>query len=228
MLESVRTLISKYNVGPTKTRISIVTYDKKAQVRVSFKELEKQNKDALNSLLDSMKARDKLGGITRTDLALETVGNEVFTTANGDRPNSPNVMIVFTDGATHKKSKPYSEVLTPLVVSIICTILRYHQGRLACYQRETPYNRKLKKRRLQRERESNNNFGRELRFLYISLLSLHDYNLKMPNLTWPYFNGLYGEAQSERGTSFFRPHISERVRISLVEEQICLSVFKKT
>ncbi|CAH3162635.1 unnamed protein product, partial [Porites evermanni] len=115
MLESVRTLISKYNVGPTKTRISVVTYDKKAQVRVSFKELEKQNKDALNSLLDSMKARDKLGGVTRTDLALETVGNEVFTTANGDRPNSPNVMIVFTDGATHKKSKPYSEVLPPLV-----------------------------------------------------------------------------------------------------------------
>ncbi|CAH3032618.1 unnamed protein product, partial [Porites lobata] len=115
MLESVRTLISKYNVGPTKTRISIVTYDKKAQVRVSFKELDKQNKNALNSLLDSMKARDKLGGVTRTDLALETVGNEVFTTANGDRPNSPNVMIVFTDGGTHKKSKPYSEVLPPLV-----------------------------------------------------------------------------------------------------------------
>ena len=153
MLESVRTLISKYNVGPTKTRISIVTYDKKAQVRVSFKELEKQNKDALNSLLDSMKARDKLGGVMRTDLALETVGNEVFTTANGDRPNSPNVMIVFTDGVTHKKSKPYSEVLPPLVVSIICTIfLHYHQGRLECLPAgDSPYNRELKQRRRQQQ-----------------------------------------------------------------------------
>ena len=48
----------------------------------------------------------------------------------------------------------------------------------------------------------NNNFVRTLRFLYISLPSLH--GLKMPNFTWPYFNGLYGEAQPERGTSFFR------------------------
>ena len=101
-----------------------------------------------------MKARDKLGGITRTDLALETVGNEVFTTTIGDRPNSPNVMIVFTEGVTHKKSKPYSEVLTPLVVSIICTIfLHYHQGRLVCLPaRDSPYNRELKQRRRHRER----------------------------------------------------------------------------
>ena len=155
MLESVRTLISKYNVGPTKTRISIVTYDKKAQVRVSFKELEKQNKNALNSVLDSMKARDKLGGVTRTDLALETVGNQVFTTANGDRPNSPNVMIVFTDGGTHKKSKPYSEVLPPLVVSIICTMfLHYHRGCLVCLPAgDSLYNRELKQRLRQRERQ---------------------------------------------------------------------------
>ena len=158
MLESVRTLISKYNVGPTKTRISIVTYDKKAQVRVSFKELEKQNKNALNKLLDSMKARDKLGGVTRTDLALETVGNEVFTTANGDRPTSPNVMIVFTDGVTHKKSKPYSEVLPPLVVSIICTMfLHYHRGLLVCLPAgDSPYNRELKQRRRQQQQTTTN------------------------------------------------------------------------
>lgn len=127
MLEAVRTLISKFNVGPRKTRFSIVTYDKKAQVRVSFKETAKQNKNALNNLLDSMKAQDRLGNPTRTDLALETVSNEVFTTANGDRPNAPNVMIVFTDGATHKSSKPYSEVLPPLVVSTrILSSLLHH------------------------------------------------------------------------------------------------------
>ncbi|CAH3032611.1 unnamed protein product, partial [Porites lobata] len=127
MLEAVRTLISKFNVGPRKTRFSIVTYDKKAQVRVSFKETAKQNKNALNNLLDSMKAQDRLGNPTRTDLALETVSNEVFTTANGDRPNAPNVMIVFTDGATHKSSKPYSKVLPPLVVSTrILSSLLHH------------------------------------------------------------------------------------------------------
>ena len=64
-----------------------------------------------------MKLQDRLGNPNRTDLALETVSNEVFTTANGDRPNAPNLVIVFTDGATHKSSKPYNEVLPPLVVS---------------------------------------------------------------------------------------------------------------
>ena len=118
MLESVRKLISKYNVGPDKTRISIVTYHKTGQVRASFDDTKYQNQEGLNKLLDEMIANDKLGNPTRTDIALEVVNNEVFNAKNGDRPDSPNVMIVFTDGATHKSSKPYSEVLPPLVVSI--------------------------------------------------------------------------------------------------------------
>ena len=118
MLESVRKLISKYNVGPDKTRISIVTYHKTGQVRASFDDTKYQNQEGLNKLLDEMIANDKLGNTTRTDIALEVVNNEVFNAKNGDRPDSPNVMIVFTDGATHKSSKPYSEVLPPLVVSI--------------------------------------------------------------------------------------------------------------
>ena len=118
MLESVRKLILKYNVGPDKTRISIVTYHKTGQVRASFDETKYQSQEGLNKLLDEMEANDKLGNPTRTDKALEVVSQEVFNTKNGDRPDSPNVMIVFTDGATHKSSKPYSEVLPPLVVII--------------------------------------------------------------------------------------------------------------
>ena len=119
MLESVRTLISKYNVGPDKTRISIVTYANRAKVRVGFDDMKLQSQEGLNKRLDEMKAKDKLGNPTRTDLALELVGNQVFNAKNGDRPDSPNVMIVFTDGATHKSSKPYSKVLPVLEVSII-------------------------------------------------------------------------------------------------------------
>ena len=119
MLESVRTLISKYNVGPDKTRISIVTYANRAKVRVGFDDTKLQSQEGLNERLDEMKAKDKLGNPTRTDRALELVGNQVFSAKNGDRPDSPNVMIVFTDGATHKSSKPYSKVLPVLEVSII-------------------------------------------------------------------------------------------------------------
>ncbi|KAL9970174.1 hypothetical protein ACROYT_G022504 [Oculina patagonica] len=114
MLESVRTLISKYNVGPDKTHISIVTFAGDATVRASLDDSRFHNKEGLNNLIDEMEANDKLGNPTRTDIALEVVNNEVFTAKNGDRPESPNVMIVFTDGGKHENSKPYSEVLPPL------------------------------------------------------------------------------------------------------------------
>ncbi|KAL9970173.1 hypothetical protein ACROYT_G022503 [Oculina patagonica] len=114
MLESVRTLISKYDVGPDKTHISIVTFAGDATVRASLDDPRFQSKKGLNDLIDEMKAKDKLGNPTRTDIALEVVNNEVFTAKNGDRPESPDVMIVFTDGGKHKKSKPYRKVLPPL------------------------------------------------------------------------------------------------------------------
>ena len=116
MLESVRTLISKYNVGPDKTRVSIVSFAGDATVRASLDDPEFHNKVGLNDLIDDMKTEDKLGNPTRTDVALEVVNNEVFTVENGDRPDSPDVMIVFTDGGKHEDSKSYSEILPPLVV----------------------------------------------------------------------------------------------------------------
>ena len=63
-----------------------------------------------------MKKKDNLGNPTRTDNALKVVGEDVFNEKNGDRPESPNVMIIFTDGGTHKSSKPYSTVLPTLEV----------------------------------------------------------------------------------------------------------------
>ena len=117
MLDSVKSLIDKYDVGDKKTHFSIVTYDKNAKVRVSLDDKEYHSKEALKKLLDEMKENDKLGSPTRTDKALKTVGEEVFVEGNGDRPESPNIMIVFTDGDTHKSSEPYDTVIPTLQVS---------------------------------------------------------------------------------------------------------------
>nr|XP_058952512.1 coadhesin-like [Pocillopora verrucosa]XP_058952513.1 coadhesin-like [Pocillopora verrucosa]XP_058952514.1 coadhesin-like [Pocillopora verrucosa]XP_058952515.1 coadhesin-like [Pocillopora verrucosa]XP_058952516.1 coadhesin-like [Pocillopora verrucosa] len=114
MLDSVMALISQYDVGEDKTHFSIVTYAKDAQVRVSFDDPKYQNKAALRALIEEMKEKDKLGNPTRTDNALKVVGEDVFNEKNGDRPESPNVMIIFTDGGTHKSSEPYSAVLPTL------------------------------------------------------------------------------------------------------------------
>ena len=118
MLETVRKLISKYNVGPDQTRVSIVTFAKQAEIRVSFDDDNYQSQKGLNKLIDQMIKKDKLKGVTRTDIALETVGKDVFNSKKGDRLDAPNVMILFTDGATNPKSKPYNQVIPPLVVSI--------------------------------------------------------------------------------------------------------------
>ena len=116
MLDSIKSLIYKYDVGKDKTHFSIVTYAKRATVRVSFNDSKYHSKEALKDLLDDMKANDKLGSPTRTDVAMKTVGKEVFGAENGDRTESPNIMIVFTDGNTHKTSDPYNTVISALEV----------------------------------------------------------------------------------------------------------------
>ena len=116
MLDSVKSLIDKYDVGDKETHFSIVTYSGDAKVRVSLDDKEYHSKEALQKLLDEMKKNDKLGSPTRTDKALETVGKEVFVEENGDRPESPNIMIVFTDGNTFKSSKSYDTVIPTLQV----------------------------------------------------------------------------------------------------------------
>ena len=116
MLESVKSLIDKYDVGDEKTHFSIVTYSGDAKVRVGLDDKEYHSKEALKKLLDEMKKSDKLGNPTRTDKALKTVGEEVFVEENGDRPESPNIMIVFTDGNTHNSSKSYDTVIPILQV----------------------------------------------------------------------------------------------------------------
>ena len=109
-------LIDMYNVGESKTRFSIVTYAGDAVVRVSLGDPKYHNKDALQQLLQDMKDNDKLGSPTRTDRALKKVGEEVFVKENGDRQESPNIMIIFTDGNTHGSSEPYETVLPALDV----------------------------------------------------------------------------------------------------------------
>ncbi|XP_020630779.1 von Willebrand factor-like [Orbicella faveolata] len=114
MLDSVKSLIDKYDVGEDKAHFSIVTYARNAKVRVSLDDPKYYSNEALKELFDEMKKQDKLGSLTRTDVALKTVGEEVFVKKNGGRPESPNIMIVFTDGNTHKRSEDYETVIPAL------------------------------------------------------------------------------------------------------------------
>ena len=111
------TLISKYDIGANKTRISIVTYAGRAQIRLSLNDPHSYSQEALGQLIQEMKDKDKLSSPTRTGRALKKVCENVFVTEGGDRPESPNVLIIFTDGGTHRNSEPYDTVLRGCEVS---------------------------------------------------------------------------------------------------------------
>ena len=113
MLDSIQSLIKVYDVGEDKTHFSIVTYAGDAEIRVSLDDPKYHSNEALEDLLDEMKEKDKLGSPTRTDKALKLVSEKVFVAQNGDRTESPNIMMVFTDGKTHKNSEPYDETIIP-------------------------------------------------------------------------------------------------------------------
>lgn len=117
MLDAVKRLVSKIKVGEDQTHFSIITYAGDPELRVKLNDNLYHSNDALQQFLDGMKNNDKLESPTRIDKALKMVGEKVFVSENGDRPKSPNVMIIFTDGGTDKKSESYDTVLPKLEVS---------------------------------------------------------------------------------------------------------------
>lgn len=118
MLESIKTLISGFDVGKDQTHFSIVTFGREAKVRVRLNDPKYHSQQALKDVIEEMEERDHLESQTRIDKALKITGEEVFANKSGDRPSSPNVMILFTDGRTNMNSEPYESVLPPLKVSL--------------------------------------------------------------------------------------------------------------
>jgi len=102
--------VAQYDVGKEATRIGFMIYSTHTKVLHTLTDPKYYNQKALQQA-----ARDVpyLKGGTRTDKALTTASNKFFD-AKSDRPNIPNVLIVFTDGNTNRNSEPYYKVLPPL------------------------------------------------------------------------------------------------------------------
>ena len=77
-------------------RFSIISFAKEAAIRVRFS--DPQDMESLKRKFEEMKS-DTRTKPTRLDKALEKV-NEAFSDP-GNRVDSPDVMIIFTDGKTH-------------------------------------------------------------------------------------------------------------------------------
>ena len=77
------------------TNVAVITYAEKAEMRIRLGDHEDYDK-FLDALDKNVTYRG--GPLTRIDLALTMVRNEVFTGQGGDRPDVPNYVVLLTDG----------------------------------------------------------------------------------------------------------------------------------
>ena len=109
-------VVDAMNIGPNATHTAIMTFSKKAKVLSTFADKQFYSSDAVHQLIDEMPIT--LGEGTFIDKALITANKTLFTEKGGDRPNYPNVLILFTDGMTNPKSQPLSQITPLLKVSV--------------------------------------------------------------------------------------------------------------
>ena len=115
MKTALATFIDKFNVTPETTHVSMIFFATEATLLFNLTDVQFQSNKAIKNKISSLSNR--LYGRTRTDLALMKAHDHMFQRVH-DRPRRPNVLLVFTDGNTHRTSAPYSETVPPLEVFI--------------------------------------------------------------------------------------------------------------
>ena len=98
-------LVRKFNPAPDGDHFGLITFDKFARLVFNFSDSEYYNLDSLKKKIESEPTEEAEDVGTRTDLALIMARDELFTEAGGDRQNSPNVMLVLTDGTPYNLPK---------------------------------------------------------------------------------------------------------------------------
>lgn len=109
-------LVDALHIGTDATHTGIITFNKKPKVLSTFANGKLYSNEAVHDFLEKISV--VLGDRTFTDKALRAAEKQLFTEEGGDRPDFPNVLIVFTDGRTNPASKPFSEIIPPLKVRL--------------------------------------------------------------------------------------------------------------
>ncbi|KAK2561274.1 Collagen alpha-6(VI) chain [Acropora cervicornis] len=89
----VKSIVSKFEMGSSATRMAIIVYSTNPRVALLFSSF--QGTDMVNKVLDDMRWQR---GSTYTDKALLLAASSVFLASNGMRSNVPKVAVVITDG----------------------------------------------------------------------------------------------------------------------------------
>lgn len=100
----VKNIIQLFQIGPSDTQIGVVSYASSVNIDIHLNQYSD-----LSSLLNAIDNIMYSGGGTNTHSALTKVLTESFTSTNGDRTNSPNVVVVITDGRSGSMSSTLQE-----------------------------------------------------------------------------------------------------------------------
>ena len=119
--EALAIIVDKFEISPEGTHMGLITFDNNANLLFNFADAKYHDKEAAKQNISEI---NKLFYQTRTDKALILANDELFTTVGGDRPDKPNVLLVFTDGKPTPKSgyKDFSVTVPPLEVSCQVTM----------------------------------------------------------------------------------------------------------
>ena len=93
-------------IGPQNFQIGVVTFSRSVR-----NEFDLSTHHDVSSLVNAIDAIEWMGRATYTDLGLQYVMQNSFTTAAGDRPNAPNILIVMTDGPSSRPNLTIAETV---------------------------------------------------------------------------------------------------------------------
>lgn len=108
-------LLPRLNISSERTHIAIVIFGKHARVVVGLNEAKFHNVEALDRFMQNGIPNGRASR-TRIDKGLVEANNKVFVEKFGDRPEFPNVLVLITDGKTHRDSEPFPGIVSSLKV----------------------------------------------------------------------------------------------------------------
>jgi len=95
----LRQLVGRLDIDSGNTRVALVTYSTRVRPRFFL-----SSYTSVASVQSAISRLTYSGGGTNTAAALAYVRTAMLTSARGDRSNSPNVVVVLTDGRSSSSS----------------------------------------------------------------------------------------------------------------------------
>ena len=94
--DALYSLVNVSDISSNGTHMGLILFGKKAELRFNFANAKFHNPAAVHEEIKSQV--NTLTPATLTYEAMVLANNGLFTSAGGDRPDKPNVLLVLTDG----------------------------------------------------------------------------------------------------------------------------------